>query len=283
MRQSSPPRALTRCGVACPTTMAPTRMPRAVPRPFWNHVAISLRAGGYTPARKNPVAKRSPTPIAPAPASSSSAFAVAAPIAPAQITCRGAKRSERLSRPEVSAPHTKPSWTAIVSHAAVLADSPHSVRSRGTTAAAENHVVIDSTSVTASSASARQRPAAWSGAGLGVIVVLREAHHLPDRQTIGDPSRRADRARRQCARRACAGVIARRRRGTIGMCAQAAVLGRDEREWKVGSPRAVRPPRSARSRSAAGATTGRASCRRRLRRSTASRSSSPSPACRRDH
>lgn len=157
MRQSSPPRALTRCGVACPTTMAPTRMPRAIPRPFWNHVAISLRAGGYTPARKNPVAKRSPTPIAPAPASSSSAFAVAAPIAPAQITCRGAKRSERLSRPEVSTPHTKPSWTAIVSHAAVLADSPHSVRSCGTTAAAENHVVIDRTSVTASSASVRRR------------------------------------------------------------------------------------------------------------------------------
>src|ERR687892_570381 len=56
---SSPPSPLTRWGIAVPTVRAPTRMPSAEPRPRTNQVAMSLSAGGYTPARKNPVMKRS--------------------------------------------------------------------------------------------------------------------------------------------------------------------------------------------------------------------------------
>src|SRR3712207_2008598 len=43
---SRPPSALTRWGSALPSVSAPTITPRALPRPFVNHVAISLRAGG---------------------------------------------------------------------------------------------------------------------------------------------------------------------------------------------------------------------------------------------
>src|SRR6187401_2811748 len=50
--------ALTRYGVAFPTVRAPTTVPTASPRRERNHVAAIFMAGGYTPARKNPVAKR---------------------------------------------------------------------------------------------------------------------------------------------------------------------------------------------------------------------------------
>jgi hypothetical protein len=50
-----------------------------------------------------------------------------------------------LRRLDASAPATNPSWTAIVSQAAPVLDRLHSARSCGTTAEAENHVVIAST------------------------------------------------------------------------------------------------------------------------------------------
>src|SRR5688500_16688589 len=52
---------------------------------------------------------------------------------------------------ETSAPLTKPSCTAIDSHADSPVESDHAARSCGSTAAAENHVVIASTIARASS------------------------------------------------------------------------------------------------------------------------------------
>src|SRR3712207_9288866 len=74
------------------------------------------------------------------------------------MTCHGETTSERFTRLETSAPHTKPSWTPMVSQAAALSDKSHSTRSWGITAEAESQVVIDKTSVKASSASAYHRP-----------------------------------------------------------------------------------------------------------------------------
>src|SRR2546425_1135725 len=53
-----PARACARYGTAFPTVSAPTTVPIARPRPEENHVAIIFMAGGYTPARQNPVKKR---------------------------------------------------------------------------------------------------------------------------------------------------------------------------------------------------------------------------------
>src|SRR5882762_4791194 len=81
-------------------------------------------------------------PSAGPPAVASRAFAVAAPSEPTRIMRRGETMSARLRTLEPSAPVTKPSWTAIVSHEAAVLDRSHSARSCGMTADAENHVVI---------------------------------------------------------------------------------------------------------------------------------------------
>jgi hypothetical protein len=65
--------------------------------------------------------------------------------------------SARFRRLDTNAPHTKPSWTAMVNHAAALAERLHSACSWETTAEAENHVVIDRISTTASNARANHR------------------------------------------------------------------------------------------------------------------------------
>src|SRR5439155_212017 len=55
-----PASACARYGTALPTVSAPTTVPIARPRSEENHVAIIFMAGGYTPARQNPVKKREP-------------------------------------------------------------------------------------------------------------------------------------------------------------------------------------------------------------------------------
>ncbi len=60
----------------------------------------------------------------------------------------------------MTAPATNPSCTAIVSQAAPVEPRSQSARSCGTTAEAENHVVIPRMTAPESSASARQRPGA---------------------------------------------------------------------------------------------------------------------------
>src|SRR5918994_2877790 len=162
---SKPPSPFTRCGSAVPRVIAPTRIPSAEPRPRTNQVAISLSAGGYTPARKNPVMKRSGI-AAPAPSTAAiTMFAAAAPTDPARMTWRGGKTSARLNALDTSAPRTNPSCTAIVSHDAAASPRPHSSRSWGITAEAENHVVIDNTRATANTVRARHRPASGSPTG----------------------------------------------------------------------------------------------------------------------
>src|ERR1051326_4963391 len=54
----TPGNAWTRDGTDLPATSAPTTAPIARPRLVLNQVAAIFMAGGYTPARKNPVAKR---------------------------------------------------------------------------------------------------------------------------------------------------------------------------------------------------------------------------------
>jgi hypothetical protein len=80
---------------------------------------MSFRAGGYTPARNKPVRKRSGSPIAMLSTTVNSKFANVAPMEPPRMTCLGETISERFRKLEMRAPHTKPSCTAIVSHAAV--------------------------------------------------------------------------------------------------------------------------------------------------------------------
>ena len=63
-----------------------------------------------------------------------------------------------LRRLERSAPQTKPTWTAMVNHAAALPESSHCARTYGMIAVAANHVDMDRTSVSASSVSACHRP-----------------------------------------------------------------------------------------------------------------------------
>jgi hypothetical protein len=72
----------------------------------------------------------------------------------------------RLMSAETSAPVTNPSWTAMVSHAASVGDSTQAARSCGSTAEAENQVVIDRTIAAASRANTRPRPAVRSCGGL---------------------------------------------------------------------------------------------------------------------
>src|SRR5256714_12819743 len=74
----APGNACTKYGVALPTVSAPTMVPTASPRRALNHVAIIFIAGGYTPARQNPHAKRV-TIAAPKPCASRSAVVLAAP------------------------------------------------------------------------------------------------------------------------------------------------------------------------------------------------------------
>ena len=68
---------------------------------------------------------------------------------------RGGSTSGRLSTAEASAPTTKPAWTAAVSQAAPVGESAHAASRAGSTAVAENHSVMASSSPTASSVSWR--------------------------------------------------------------------------------------------------------------------------------
>ena len=103
-------------------------------------------------------------------------MAVAATSDPTSMSLRGATRSARFTTAEATAPTTKPSWTAMVSHDPAVVDRSQRSRSWGSTAEAENQVVIDSTMAVPSTASARQRPggsavgegAVASGPGLAV-------------------------------------------------------------------------------------------------------------------
>ena len=69
-----------------------------------------------------------------------------------------------MSSPDTTAPVAKPSWTEAVSHTAAPVESPHSTRSVGAIAVAENHTARPSTCTPAISASCRRAP---SGCGTG--------------------------------------------------------------------------------------------------------------------
>src|SRR5688500_7442953 len=96
-RQPSEGNARSRYGVAFPTVSAPTTVPIAKPRAERNQVAAIFIAGGYTPARKTPVRKRSPS-AAPYPsATTNAAFTAAASTALTAKYHRLGSRSARLS------------------------------------------------------------------------------------------------------------------------------------------------------------------------------------------
>jgi hypothetical protein len=118
------------------------------------------------------VAKRSGIPTAVLPATFNNTLAIAVPIAPIKITRVDDTISERFSKLEINAPNTKPSWTAMVSHPAVLGESFHSARSWGMIAEAENHVDIDSTRTAASNARATRRLGVSFSAAFQFTVLL---------------------------------------------------------------------------------------------------------------
>ena len=75
----------------------------------------------------------------------------------AAMTCSARNRSARLSTALSSAPATKPICTLIVSHDFWPSSRPNSMASCGTTAVAENHSVMISSSASASSQRMRHR------------------------------------------------------------------------------------------------------------------------------
>jgi hypothetical protein len=97
-----------------------------------------------------PVTRRQPIAPTADPTVNSARFAPAASNAPTAITTRGVKVSVRDSAALASAPTTNPTCTAIVIHAAVLGPRSQTSRSCGTTAEAENHVLMASRTATAS-------------------------------------------------------------------------------------------------------------------------------------
>src|SRR6185436_19066806 len=134
------------------------RRPRAAPRPRENHVAISFIPGGYTPARKKPVRKRSAMPaLGPCAASASAALLAAPRKADAAKSPRVERTSARLAVALTRVPRTNPSCTESVSQAMPLAPRPHSVEIAGATAEPENQSDIARSSPAAIKARARKR------------------------------------------------------------------------------------------------------------------------------
>src|SRR5438046_8945419 len=131
--------ARTRYGVAFPTVRAPTITPIANPRSVRNQVAVIFMAGGYTPARKNPVRNRRPRADGNPGAARIAAFAKAPNRAemlksrPAGIT------SARFRTAATAVPQTKPSWTIVVNQPASALVRPQIERSWGVPAVAEHH------------------------------------------------------------------------------------------------------------------------------------------------
>ncbi len=153
----APSSALTRYGAALPTVRAPTSVPMARPRPSRNQVETIFIAGGYTPAMKSPVANRVATAALNPGAASSAALAAAAPSAEVATSARSGTRSARLSSATSAVPTTKPSCTALVSHAASAGARSQRSRSGSATALAVNQTDMPSSSATATSAKVRRR------------------------------------------------------------------------------------------------------------------------------
>src|ERR1039457_1038554 len=94
---------------------APTTAPTARPRRARNQVAAILSAGGYTPARQTPAAKRLASSTGYVEANAIGVFTTA-PSAAAMANNRLAgTTSARLSNADPAVPTTKPSCTAVVS------------------------------------------------------------------------------------------------------------------------------------------------------------------------
>src|ERR1043165_2139361 len=188
-RQSALPTAFTRYGEAFPNVSAPTRTPKAVPRPRRNHVAIIFMPGGYTPARHTPTRKRNATPKPKLCAKNAKTALTTAPAIEQTVKrWRELMTSGRLRSAERSVPATKPSCTARVSQLVADSDRRHSARSAGATAEAENHRDMPSSSAVPSSASARQRPAPSDGStfsttALSKVLLLLCEDFIARRQT----------------------------------------------------------------------------------------------------
>src|ERR671931_2197695 len=127
------------------------------------------------PATKQPVANRSGNAVDGPWQAATSPLTAAAPTEAVKNTGRAGTGSARLVTAETSAPATKPSCTAMVSQAASVGDSAHSARSCGSTADAENQVVIDRTIAAASRLIPADRMAAAAGS------------HCPQRDEFARP------------------------------------------------------------------------------------------------
>src|SRR5687768_16228537 len=112
-------------------------------------------AGGYTPAMKKPVAARARRASPKLSAIATDAYAAAAPSDAAKKTRRAGTMSDRFVIALMSAPMTKPICTAMVRRDDSTLPSAQRSRSAGSTADAENHVLIESTIASANKASAR--------------------------------------------------------------------------------------------------------------------------------
>jgi hypothetical protein len=113
---------------------------------------------------KNPVAARASTPSPTLLVSNSTRFAPAAPSELKRISLVGASTSDTTNTADTTAPSTKPHCTEMVSHATADADSPHSSRTCGSTAVAENQVDFSNSRVPARTSRFRRavRISRWS-------------------------------------------------------------------------------------------------------------------------
>jgi hypothetical protein len=113
---------------------------------------------GYTPARQTPVRNRRGNAETGPCAKTIPVFASAAPSADIHRMRGAGKTSVRFSVADITAPATKPSWTAMMSNDASFVPRLHCVRSCGTMADVENHVVMLRTTTTAITVSASRWP-----------------------------------------------------------------------------------------------------------------------------
>lgn len=115
-------------------------VPRAKPRPRVNQPEITFIAGGYTPPKNAPVAKRAAINRGVDSSGITSKFVAAASSAEIANSVRALIRSERFVNEINSVPNTNPSWTATVRSAIDDSSTDFSISSAPDIALVENQI-----------------------------------------------------------------------------------------------------------------------------------------------
>ncbi len=139
-------------------------VPTATPRRARNHVDAIFIAGGYTPAKQQPAAKRDSSARRYDEVLASGRLANAPNTAAHENSNRAGMTSARFSNALSAVPTTKPNCTAVVSHPTSDALKLHTFASDGPTALPVNHNAMPSNSAHAKMPNMRHRSRASCGA-----------------------------------------------------------------------------------------------------------------------